>query len=248
MKERLFVFTVIVSAIISSGFTSMAFADKEEKNVVEAGEVIVTANRYEETTSSVPASVTIITEKDIENTAARDIPDMLRTVAGIHVNDIASNQRHYTVDLRGFGETAGSNTLVLVDGRRTNQIDLSGTDWSQIPIESVARIEVIKGGRASVLYGDNAAGGAINIITKKGGDFKVGGKATAGSYDSYRESAYLSGSINNFSSAVCVSIHIHVAHQIRVEVNFIIRINIKQADTNSQGVGNRLSDTNLIVV
>jgi len=202
MKKRLCVFTVITSAIISFGFTSMAFADPEEKDVIEAGEVIVTATRYEETTSSVPASVTVITEKDIENTTARDIPDMLRTVAGIHVNDIASNQRYYTVDLRGFGETAGLNTLVLVDGRRTNQIDLSGTDWSQIPIENVARIEIIKGGRASVLYGDNAGGGVINIITKKGDDFKVGIKATAGSYDSYKKSAYLSGSINNFSYAL----------------------------------------------
>ncbi len=68
MKKSLCVFTVIVSAIISFGFTSMAFADSEEKDVIEAGEVIVTANRYEETPSSVPASVTVITEKDIENT------------------------------------------------------------------------------------------------------------------------------------------------------------------------------------
>jgi iron complex outermembrane receptor protein len=127
---------------------------------------------------------------------------MLRTVAGIHVNDVTGNRRSYTVDLRGFGETAGLNTLVLVDGRRVNQADLSGTDWSQIPIDRVSRIEIIKGGRASVLYGDNAAGGVINIITKKGDDFKMGGKAAAGSYESYKTSAYLSGSKNNLSYAL----------------------------------------------
>ncbi len=202
MKKRLCVFTVIASAIISVGFASSAVADPEENDIVETGEVIVTATRYEETTSSVPASVTVITEKDIENTAARDIPDMLRTVAGIHVNDITGNRRSYTVDLRGFGETAGLNTLVLVDGRRINQVDLSGTDWSLIPIDRVSRIEIIKGGRASVLYGDNAAGGVINIITKKGEDFKFGGKVAAGSYESYKTSAYLSGSKNNFSYAL----------------------------------------------
>jgi iron complex outermembrane receptor protein len=202
MKKRLCVFTVIASAIISVGFASSAVADPEEKDIVETGEVIVTANRYEENTSSVPASITVITEKDIENTAAQDIPDMLRTVAGIHVNDITGNRRNYTVDLRGFGETAGSNTLVLVDGRRVNQADLSGTDWSLIPIDRVSRIEIIKGGRASTLYGDNAAGGVINIITKKGDDFKMGGKAAAGSYESYKTSAYLSGSKNNFSYAL----------------------------------------------
>jgi iron complex outermembrane receptor protein len=106
------------------------------------------------------------------------------------------------VDLRGFGETAGLNTLVLVDGRRINQVDMSGTDWSLIPIERVSRIEIIKGGRASVLYGDNAAGGVINIITKKGEVFKMGGKAAAGSYESYKTSAYLSGSKNNLSYAL----------------------------------------------
>lgn len=202
MKKRLCVFTIIASVIISFGFASSAVADPEENDVVETGEVIVTATRYKETSSSVPASVTVITEKDIENTAARDIPDMLRTVAGIHVNDITGNRRNYTVDLRGFGETAGLNTLVLVDGRRVNQADLSGTDWSLIPIERVSRIEIIKGGRGSVLYGDNAAGGVINIITKKGDDFKIGGKLAAGSYDSYKESAYLSGSNNNLSYAL----------------------------------------------
>ena len=202
MKKSLCIITFIVSVVISFGFTSMAFADKEENDVVEAGEIIVTANRYEETTSSVPASVTIITEKDIDTTAARDIPDMLRTVAGIHVNDITGNRRSYTVDLRGFGETAGLNTLVLVDGRKTNQADLSGTDWSQIPLDRVSRIEIIKGGRASVLYGDNAAGGIINIITKKGDDFKTGLKAAYGSYKSYKASTYLSGSNNNLSYAL----------------------------------------------
>jgi len=202
MKKRLCVFTVIASAIISFAFISSAVADPEENDVIETGEVIVTATRYEETSSSVPASVTVIAEKDIENTAARDIPDMLRTVAGVHVSDITSNRRNYTVDLRGFGETGALNTLVLVDGRRVNQTDLSGTDWSQIPIERVSRIEIIKGGRGSVLYGDNAAGGVINIITKKGDDFKMGGKAAAGSYESYKTSAYLSGSKNNLSYAL----------------------------------------------
>ncbi len=179
-----------------------AVADPKENDVVETGEVIVTANRYEETASTYPASITVITEKDIENTAARDIPEMLRTVAGIHVNDITGNRRNYTVDLRGFGETAGLNTLVLVDGRRVNQADLSGTDWSLIPIDRVSRIEIIKGGRASTLYGDNAAGGVINIITKKGDEFKAGGKLAAGSYESYKTSAYLSGSKNNLSYAL----------------------------------------------
>ncbi|MFQ5952657.1 MAG: TonB-dependent receptor, partial [Candidatus Omnitrophota bacterium] len=71
------------------------------------------------------------------------------------------------VDMRGFGETGMLNYVVLIDGRRINQIDLSGADLSQIDVKSIDRIEVIRGAN-SVLYGDNATGGVINIITKRG--------------------------------------------------------------------------------
>lgn len=145
----------------------------DEGSVARLKEVVVTATRQEEEISSVPANVSVISETEIENSPARDVPDLLRTEAGVHVSDISGNNRSYTVDLRGFGETAGSNTLVLVDGRKINQADLSGTDWTLIPLDRIERIEVIRGGRGSVLYGDNAAGGVVNIITKEGRDFKA---------------------------------------------------------------------------
>lgn len=171
----------------------------EERETLKIGEVVITATRYEEKLSSVPAHVTVITEEDINNSTAQNIPDILRTEVGIHVNDIAGNQRNITVDIRGFGETAGLNILVLVDGRRINQADLSGTDWTQIPLDRVKKIEIIRGGRASILYGDNASGGVINIITKDGDLFKTGADIAIGSYDTFRGSAYLSGSSKNLS-------------------------------------------------
>jgi iron complex outermembrane receptor protein len=120
---------------------------------------------------------------------------------GIHVNDITGGQRNYTVDLRGFGEAAALNTLVLVDGRRVNQADLSGTDWTQIPLDRVERIEVVRGGRTGVLYGDNATGGVINIITKDGGRNQVGGGIRAGSYSTYEAIAHATGSVDRISYA-----------------------------------------------
>ncbi|OHE55289.1 MAG: hypothetical protein A2027_04675 [Thermodesulfovibrio sp. RBG_19FT_COMBO_41_18] len=186
----LFVLTFCLS-LLSSLFA--------EEKAVSLEEVVVTATRYEEEVTSVPANVAVISEKDIHNSTAQNIPDLLRMEAGIQVNDITGNRRHFTVDIRGFGETASSNVLVLVDGRKVNQADLSGVDWTQIPLERVERIELIRGGRGSVLYGDNATEGVINIITKQGDRFIVGGELSAGSYETFKSDAYLSGSINNLS-------------------------------------------------
>jgi iron complex outermembrane recepter protein len=167
---------------------------------VSLEEIVVTAKRYEEKLPGVPAHVTVITEEDIKNSPSQNIPDLLKTEAGIHVYDIGGNRRNIAVDLRGFGETASLNTLVLVDGRRINQADLSGVDWFQLPIERVKKIEIIRGGTGSVLYGDNAAGGIINIITKEGEAFNGGAEISGGSYGTFKSSAYAGGALNNFSA------------------------------------------------
>jgi len=184
--------------VISLLLVLVSFAQAEEKIQIE--EVVVTATRYEEKVADIPSSVSIITEEEIKNSTAQNIPDLLRTEVGVQVNDIAGNRRAYTVDLRGFGETAPSNTLVLVDGRRVNQPDLSGVDWTEIPLDRVSRIEIIKGGRGSVLYGDNAAGGVINIITKRGeGGLKAGAEVASGSYSTFKADAYTEGSLKDLS-------------------------------------------------
>jgi iron complex outermembrane recepter protein len=138
------------------------------RETVNMDEVVVTASRFQEEIKTIPANVTVINTENIKNSTARNIPDLLRSQVGVHVNDITGNGRSFSVDLRGCGIAATTNTLVLVDGRRINQPDLSGTDWSLISLDRVERIEIIRGGRGSVLYGDNASGGVINIITKQG--------------------------------------------------------------------------------
>lgn len=173
-----------------------AWADDDS---VKIGEVVVTATRYEEKLTSVPANTTVITEDDIKNSTAQNIPDLLRAEVGIQINDITGNHRSITVDIRGFGETATLNTLVLIDGRRVNAPDLSGTDWTQIPLDRIKRIEIIRGGRGSVMYGDNAAGGVINIITKEGGLLKAGAEIAYGSYDTFKGNAHFSAGSNNLA-------------------------------------------------
>ena len=184
--------------LISSG-QILAAQDMKQSNVPVMDEVVVTAARHEEQLASVPASVSIFTEKDIKSSSAQNVPEFLRNQAGMQVYDISGNRRTYTVDLRGFGETATLNYLVLVDGRRITQPDLSGSDWALVPLERIKRIEIVRGGSGSVLYGDNAAGGVINIITKDGEGFKTGAEVSAGSYNSRKTNAYIGGSGKNLS-------------------------------------------------
>jgi iron complex outermembrane receptor protein len=173
-----------------------------ENEVPLMDKVIVTASRQEEKIASVPANVTVISEQEIANSPAETVPELLKTTAGIVINDITGNGRNFTVDLRGFGETAPLNTLLLIDGRRVNQADLSGVDWTLIPKDRIQQIEIIHGGRGSVLYGDNAAGGVINIITKKGDELLFSGGLAAGSYETVLSRLAASGSAKNLSYAL----------------------------------------------
>ena len=165
--------------------------------------VVVTASRYAETVESVPANVSVVTEQDIADSTARDVPGVLEKEVGLHVYDITGNGRSFRVDRSGFGATAALNTLVLVDGRRLNSPDLSGPDWKLIPLDRVARIEVVRGSRGSVLYGDNATDSVINIITKQGGDkLSFGVEGAGGSYNTQNPSAYVSGSYQDLTYAL----------------------------------------------
>ncbi|MFA6314539.1 MAG: TonB-dependent receptor [Sterolibacterium sp.] len=142
--------------------------------------VVVTATRFSQADPSVAANTSVITRQDIRNMPAQNLPDVLSTRAGINVNQLGGAMgRDATVDMRGFGSTATSNTLILVDGLRINPIDMGSIIWSAIPLESVERIEIIRGW-GTVLYGDGATGGVINIITSKAGRPVAGVTATLG--------------------------------------------------------------------
>jgi len=145
--------------------------------------VIVTATRFSEPEVNVAANISVISRDDIRNTPATDLPSMLKSSAGVDVRALyGSLGIDSTIDIRGFGETAGSNTLILLDGLRLNPIDLGSVNWSAIPLDSVQRIEVQRGA-GTVLYGDKATGGVINIITDKSGTPRAGATIGIGSYD-----------------------------------------------------------------
>ncbi|THD66946.1 MAG: TonB-dependent receptor [Bradyrhizobium sp.] len=118
----------------------------------------------------VGASATVITAEDIARSPAQTLPEIIAQVPGVQLQSLYGGVggAGTSVDLRGFGAFATANTLLLINGRRVNDIDLQGVDFSTIPRDSIERIEITRGNSGAVLYGDNAVGGVINIITKTG--------------------------------------------------------------------------------
>lgn len=144
--------------------------------------VVVTASRFRETNPGVAGNISIITRQDIRDTPAQNLPDVLAARMGIDVRQLGGVMgRDATVDMRGFGATATNNTLILIDGLRVNPIDSGSIIWSSIPLESIERIEIVRGS-GTILYGDGATGGVINIITDKSGLAVAGVSATLGSF------------------------------------------------------------------
>ena len=149
---------------------------------INVDEVTVTASRFNESSVSSAANLKVITKEDIQHSPAISIPDLLRLQAGLKITNLYGNQGiDAAIDARGFGDSAASNTLILLDGQRLNAVDGGSIQWASIPLDSIERIEIISGG-GSVLYGDRAAGGVINLITDKSGKSAASLTASLGSY------------------------------------------------------------------
>ena len=129
--------------------------------------ILVTATRLDSVNTRARGNTTIITATDIEDSTARTLPELLGREAGVLGRSLfGNNGTSATVDIRGFGAAATQNTLILLDGRRLNDVDLSSVNFGAIPLQSIERIEITRNSGA-VLYGDGAVGGAINIITRQ---------------------------------------------------------------------------------
>jgi len=129
--------------------------------------VTVTASRVPTEARDQPVQVSVLTAEQIRTSSAVTVQELLSGQAGIHVINSTGAAEQASVDIRGFGLTGPSNTLVLIDGVPQNNNDLSAPSLGTVPLERIERIEIVRGS-GSVQYGGGATGGVINIITKRG--------------------------------------------------------------------------------
>ncbi len=196
---------MMILIILCCVFCTAPFTARAQQAPYNLDEIVVTAERTKSPLAQAPANITVITAEDIKETGAQTLIDVFQREPGVFPQNVLGNPKQSTVDIRGYGETAPQNVLFLVDGRRINSIDLSGADLSQIALGAVERIEIYRG-PASVLFGDNAAAGAINIIMKQGaGAPRVTASTTVGSYNYFKPEASVSGSQGKFSYYVYAS-------------------------------------------
>ncbi|HEY5790593.1 MAG TPA: TonB-dependent receptor plug domain-containing protein, partial [Gammaproteobacteria bacterium] len=128
--------------------------------------VVVSATRSAQSAVTTPASITVITRDQIEASGATQLAELLRGQGTVQLHDYYGDGSRTSVGLRGFGgDSSSSNTLVLVDGRRLNNTDIAPPDLASIALDDVERIEIVQGS-AGALYGDQAVGGVINIVTR----------------------------------------------------------------------------------
>lgn len=163
----------------------------------EVPAVIVSGARTAQSAVTTPASITVITRDEIEQSGAQHIVEVLQIQAGIQVRDLYGDGSRTAISMRGFsGGTAASNTLIMVDGRRLNNIDLGSPNLNTINLKDVERIEIIEGS-AGTLFGDQAVGGVINIITRQGAAAASEAQLGVGSDSTRRVSAQLNNALTD---------------------------------------------------
>lgn len=145
-------------------------------------DVLISASRLTPVADLLPVGTIILDQQELADIPANNLADVLDTVAGINGSRFYGiNGAESGVDMLGFGATGTQNTLILLNGRRLNDVDLSAVDFSAIPLAAIERIEILPASGA-VLYGNGAVGGAINIVTRQQHKDGAGAELLAGDY------------------------------------------------------------------
>ena len=181
--------SILLSLTLFVSFPFSLFAQEKE---VTLGKVVVTATRVETPMEEIASSVTVISSEEIERKQKTHVMEILRGIPGLDVVRTGGAGKNTSVFIRGANS---EHTLVMIDGVEVNDPISPGRsyDFAHLTVDNIERIEVIRGPQ-STLYGSDAIGGVVNIITKKGeGKPKFFLSAEGGSFTTFREATGISG-------------------------------------------------------
>src|SRR5438105_7542401 len=178
--------------------TSSALPNSE----AESAGIVVSATRIETPVNEIGSSVTLISAEEIERNQRRTLPDVLQTVPGLNIVQTGGPGGKTSVFMRGSNS---NHTKVLIDGVDANDPSQDGVfDFGQVLTWDIARVEVFRGPQSS-LYGSDALGGVINIITEQGeGPARFSGMLEGGSFATFHQAGSLSGSTSRFNYSLNV--------------------------------------------
>jgi iron complex outermembrane receptor protein len=125
-----------------------------------------------------PIGATVITADDIQRSGVSDANEAIRKLAGVSAKTDLTGGREYQLDLRGYGAVSDQNMVVMVDGIRLSENELIPARLTAIPLDQIERIEIIRGG-SSVLWGEGASAGVINVILKRQDEARSSGRVSA---------------------------------------------------------------------
>ncbi|MDE2400548.1 MAG: TonB-dependent receptor plug domain-containing protein [Burkholderiales bacterium] len=140
--------------------------------------VIVTASRMAQLLQTAPIGATVITSEQIQRSGVSDANEAIRKLGGVAAKTDLTGGREYRLDLRGYGEGASENLVVMVDGIRISENEQLPARLTAIPLDQIDRIELIRGG-SSVLWGEGASAGVINVILKRHDQDRSSGRVSA---------------------------------------------------------------------
>jgi outer membrane cobalamin receptor len=196
--------------------------------------VVVTATRSERHLGEVPESVSVINAQTIADTPAQALDDILRRAPSIDLPNATSYQIHPTannISMRGLG---GIRALVLLDGVPINDPFFGYLQWSRVPLELIDRVEVVRGGGAT-LWGNYAMGGVINILTREPADDELVLQGGGGSYGTYRANAFGSYAVTDAIKLAVSGGRNHTDGFMQIEPDVRGPINVPTAFTSNNG-------------
>ena len=175
----------LVAAVVLTLTSSVAFPQNNQ----ELGAVTVYGSRFQENIDQALPQTVIITASEIQKSGLTNISEVLKKLGQLNTRQNLDGSSNAVIDMRGFGDTADNNVVVLLDGVRLSENEQTSARTSFIPLEAIDHIEITKGGN-SVLFGDGATSGSINIILKKNMGNLTAVSAGIASYSGYQSNIY----------------------------------------------------------